>query len=70
MRKKELEEQNKELKEALEGLVDMYIANRGTPDSEFISCITPRSASEMTPLERIKDRTWSTWDKARILIGD
>ena len=70
LKNKKLSEENKELKSCLNDLVDMYIANRGSADSEFISCITPRSAHELSPLERIKDRTWGAFDRARILLGE
>lgn len=71
MCKKELteaKEENIKLKEILEELIDMYIANRGT-SSEFISCITPPNFSDMTILQRRKNKCWSTWDKARRAVG-
>lgn len=57
-----------ELLEALEALVNMYIANKGS-DHEFVKCITPRHASEMTDEERKLDKTWSVFDAARAAIS-
>lgn len=56
------------LEEALSKLVDRYVANIGT-DHEFISCITPKSASQMSFLERKNDDVWSLFDNARLLLG-
>ncbi len=67
---KELEEENKALKKALNDIVDMYVANRGNPSSEFISCITPKSNFEMTALQRQKCKVWKVFDAARILLGE
>ena len=48
---------------ALDGLVKLYVANKGTRH-EFISCITPSHASDMTKRERKQCRVWKAWDKA------
>ena len=48
---------------ALEGLVKLYVANKGT-EHEFISCITPSHASDLTRRERKQCRVWKAWDKA------
>jgi hypothetical protein len=56
-------------KDAIEDLEDMYIANRET-SHEFIKCITPKSASEMSFFERTKDKYWTVWDRARVLLRD
>lgn len=67
----QLEKENRTLRRVLENLVDMYVANRGRADSEFISCITPsRHAVRMTPAERRLDETWNAWDLARIALGE
>lgn len=65
---------NAELRDALETLVDMYVANRGSDGKfphphEFISCITPRAVSEMTAKQRKADRTWRAWDAARATLA-
>lgn len=52
------------LETCLDDLVRYYVANLGTK-SEFISCITPRSASSMTKVERKACPAWSKWDAAR-----
>jgi len=68
---KQLEQENRTLRHVLERLVDMYVANRGRADSEFISCITPpRHAVHMTPAERRLDETWNAWDAARVALGE
>jgi hypothetical protein len=54
---------------ALERLVALYVANRGT-DSEFISCITPLSASKMTYAQRRACKVWRAFDSAGELLGD
>lgn len=56
--------------EALEVLIEMYVRNQNSKfgGSEFIACITPPSASEMTPAQRRKDKTWKAWDDARSAI--
>ena len=69
MNKEEMEKRIKDLESVLNRLVNMYIANRGG-DGEFICCITPQSANEMTPLERRKSKHWSLFDEARILLGE
>lgn len=58
---------SKELIEAAEAIVKMYVANRGT-DHEFISCITPPHASEMTKKERKQQKNWAAWDRLRTAI--
>lgn len=58
----------KQLEKALSKLVDRYVANIGT-DREFISCITPKSANQMSFLERKNNDVWSLFDNARILLG-
>jgi hypothetical protein len=60
-------QREKKLYRALEALVDLYVANRGT-ESEFISCITPRHGSDMTFRERRKSECWSAWDNAMELL--
>jgi hypothetical protein len=64
----------KNLETVLESLVNYYVANRGGAGpmkaGEFICCVTPRHASEMTKAERAKDRCWSKWDRARRLLGE
>ena len=57
-----------ELEKVLSNLIDCYVANIGT-ESEFISCITPKPAYDMTFLERKRSSTWTLWDNARILLG-
>ena len=57
------------LEKALSDLIDLYVANRGK-DGEFITCITPKSAHEMTFFERKQSKTWVAWDEARILLGE
>lgn len=51
----------------LKTLVDMYVANQGT-DGEFITCITPPHASEMTKKQRKASKYWSAFDEAREII--
>lgn len=73
--KEQLLRENTELRTILEILVNMYVANRGSDGTfprpnEFICCITPRHASDMTPVERRLDITWSAWDAARIALGE
>ena len=58
----------KELAEVCQELIDAYVANLGHPEDEFISCITPRHASEMSPAERRDDKYWGIWDRARKAI--
>lgn len=57
-------EVQRKLREALERLVSLYIANLGR-DGEFISCITPPAASEMTATQRADNKAWAAWDAAR-----
>lgn len=56
------------LADALETLVNLYVANKGSQDSEFIRCITPRQPWAMTKKERKDSPTWSAWDKARKVL--
>lgn len=56
-----------DLAEALATLVQLYVANPGTKQ-EFITCITPPSASAMTEEMRIQDPLWSAFDKARAAL--
>jgi hypothetical protein len=58
------------MENALKTLVEMYVANRGRPTSEFIACITPPHASEMTPRERKREEHWKAWDAARLALGE
>lgn len=53
--------------EALENLINLYVANKGT-DYEFIRCITPRHANSMTKKERAECKIWSTFDNARKIL--
>jgi hypothetical protein len=62
-------QQLKEALEALETLVNMYVANRGG-DSEFITCITPKHACDLTPTARKRCSTWKAWDNARKVLGE
>jgi hypothetical protein len=55
-----------ELGEALEALVEMYVANRGGHDAEFISCITPPHRMDAKP----GDKVWAAWDRARRALGE
>lgn len=55
------------LERACEGLVKMYVANLGTPH-EFISCITPPHASQMTKKQRAESKHWAAWDAARAAL--
>jgi hypothetical protein len=57
------------LEELLGEIVDHYVANRGS-EYEFIKCITPEHASRLGPLARLKDPTWSLFDRARLLLGE
>lgn len=56
-----------QLETALKGLVGLYIANAGT-EHEFISCITPAHAGDLTPQRRKMDRVWKVWDQARAAL--
>ena len=58
----------KKIKLILAQLVDLYVANIGT-DSEFITCITPKGAFEMTFFQRNQSKVWSAWDAARAALG-
>ena len=57
------------LEDALFVLVNMYVANIGDTDNEFITCITPKQACKLTYFERKKCEVWSAWDNARTLLG-
>lgn len=59
-----------ELHSALNKIVSLYIMNRGKPSSEFIACITPKSACEMSPIERMRNKYWQAWDRARLALGE
>ena len=59
-----------ELAKALSDLVNAYIANKGDPNGEFIKCVTPASAEMLTPLQRMRDKYWSMWDRARLALGE
>ena len=61
------DEEIKTLKECLKSLVDVYIANKLTRH-EYIRCITPKGAYDMTWDERANNKYWQVWDKARELI--
>lgn len=63
-----LEKKCAAMEEALGNLVRYYVANLGSPD-EFISCITPRHASQLSAKDRSKDDCWSKWDAARKALG-
>lgn len=65
--RQQLEVENRSLRAVLKNLVNLYVQNKGTVH-EFISCITPKSACEMSTEERIKDSIWSVWDRARALL--
>lgn len=57
------------LVEALERLTALYLVNqRTTEGGEFVACITPPHASDMTPAQRKKDNCWAAWDKARAAL--
>ena len=67
----QLKQENKELRECLEALVDEYVANRGSERAgEFICCITPPHAQDLTPAQRKRNKCWSLWDWARRLLGE
>ncbi len=75
MKKDKLQEESGQLRLALETLVNMYVANRGSGGEfpyphEFIACITPKHASSMTLVERRLSKVWSAWDAARIALGE
>ena len=53
---------------ALNNLVNLYVANKGK-DDEFITCITPPHANEMTKTRRKNSETWSAFDAARAAIA-
>jgi len=59
-----------ELQAAATAIVKMYIANKGRPDWEFISCITPPHASDLTPEQRRASKTWRAWDRLREALGE
>lgn len=59
-----LEKRNAALEAACGTLVNMYVANLGSKH-EFICCITPRHASQMTAKQRKKCEVWAAWDAAR-----
>ncbi len=65
-----LKVEKNELFGALSVLVMMYIKNKGNASDEFISCITPKSAHEMSPIERMRDKNWRAWDNARLALGE
>lgn len=55
---------------ALKKLCDLYIANRSSvPGGDFISCITPPHASDMTTAQRKNNSVWAAWDAARAAIA-
>lgn len=59
------------LVEAVQTLVDMYVSGRAhTPGGGFISCITPKHASEMTEKRRAHDPTWKAWDAAQAILRE
>lgn len=58
-----------ELVATLDTLVNMYVANRGTPKDEFISCITPPHASAMTVKQRASNATWLAFDNAQDILN-
>ena len=64
-----LKRQNDDLKDALEALVKMYVMNRNS-EYEFITCITPPNASDLTPDQRRESKTWRAWDRARALLTE
>jgi uncharacterized membrane-anchored protein len=73
--REELMKENLALREVLDELIDMNIANRGgtrlfNGPAEFISCYTCRSSGSMTAKERKNDKNWALWDKARRLLGE
>jgi hypothetical protein len=54
----------------LRELCDLYVKNRNSQHTgEFIACITPPHASEMTKKERSQNRIWSPWDRAWEALG-
>lgn len=57
------------LRVAISRLVDLYVANQGT-SGEFIRCITPKQAAEMTRQAREACEVWSAWDASRKAIGE
>ena len=59
-----------ELFNALSDLVNGYVANKGDPNGEFIKCVTPESASSITPLQRMRSKYWRMWDRARLALGE
>lgn len=56
------------LRDALGVLIGKYVANIGT-EHEFISCITPHHASDMTEKQRNTCPIWKAWDKARAVLA-
>ena len=52
----------KEAMEVLKKLHLMYVR------SDFIACITPPHAGEMTPKERKQSKVWSLWDRTGKVI--
>lgn len=67
---KKLQDENMKLHNCLDNIVNRYVANRGNPRSEFISCITPKSARDLSVSERMIDPTWKVFDEARLLLGE
>lgn len=66
----QLKQENKELRECLAALVDLYVVRESETSKGWISCVTPPAASELTPLQRRQNKCWSLWDQARRLLGE
>lgn len=66
----QLKQENKELRECLKALVDLYVVYKPEDNLEFITCMKPPFAADLTPLQRRRDKCWTLWDWARQLLGE
>lgn len=65
----QLKQENRELRECLAALVDLYVVHKPEEGLEFIVSMKPPFAADLTPLQRGRDKCWSLWDRARRLLG-
>jgi hypothetical protein len=67
----QLKQENLELRKCLKALVDLYVVQYDpeTGTGGFIVDHRPPDAGNLSPLQRRRDKWWSLWDKACLLLG-
>lgn len=67
----QLKQENRELRECLKALVDLYVVPYD-PERDEGGVLVPHEAPrarDLAPLQRRRDKRWSLWDTACRLLG-